>query len=736
MAEKKKNLNPENLVFGLDIGTRNVVGTVGYTSENKFHVVSQVAKEHDTRAMLDGQIHDIDKVGRTIFEVKQEIEAELGKQLHEVCIAAAGRVLKTVTTTAEVEFGEDTLIDAEHIYTLEMLGVENAYERFHEENDSDLKFYCVGYTVVKYYMNDYPIANLEKHKAKKISLELIATFLPDDVVDGLYRAVEVADLQVSNLTLEPIAAMQAAVPQMYRMLNLALVDVGAGTSDISVTKDGSIVAYGMIPKAGDELTEAIATALLLDFNTAETVKSKVILGETIEYADIMGIVHKIEPEEVLKIIDILIDDMAKEVGEKIIELNGGKAVSAVFVVGGGGKIPTFTEKLANILGIINERVALRGPEVLKEIDYKIPNPNMDSLFVTPVGICLNFYEQRNNFIFVNFNGERIKLYDNGHLTVVDAAMQSGFPNESLFPKRGNELTFTVNEKQHMVRGQVGEPAVITLNNQEVSLNTPIQAGDKIKVKESTKGKDAYVEIKSLPEFKSTIDVVVNNKKIVLPKFAEVNGELQSEFYEIKDGDDIKMLNFYTVRQIAEFMDVIINTDINIYVNNKVADLDSLVYENFNVIWTMEKLNLSEVVEEPDNKENVEFSKYLVSGEEEREARDIEELRKFQKERREKLLEEAKEKALLEKESEDSDSSDDEAGSADDNTIKDVTVTVNGREVTFSGKTRYLFAEVFDKIGFNLKVPMGKAVVSKHNGYDAIFAAELKSGDEIEVYWEK
>lgn len=734
MAEKKKNLNPENLVFGLDIGTRNVVGTVGYSSENRFHVVSQVAKEHDTRAMLDGQIHDIDKVGRTIFEVKQEIEAELGKQLHEVCIAAAGRVLKTITTTAEVEFGEDTLIDAEHIYTLEMLGVENAYEKFHEENDLDIKFYCVGYTVVKYYMNDYPIANLEKHKAKKISLELIATFLPDDVVDGLYKAVEVADLQVSNLTLEPIAAMQAAVPQMYRMLNLALVDVGAGTSDISVTKDGSIVAYGMIPKAGDELTEAIATALLLDFNTAETVKSKVLLGETIEYSDIMGIVHKIEPDEVLKIIEILIDDMAKDVGEKIIELNGGKSVSAVFVVGGGGKIPTFTEKLANVLGIINERVALRGPEVLKEIDYKIPNPNMDSLFVTPIGICLNFYEQTNNFIFVNFNGERIKLYDNGHLTVVDAAMQSGFPNECLFPKRGKELTFTVNEKPHMVRGQLGEPAVITLNNQEVSLNTPIQAGDKIKVKESTQGKDAYAEIKSLSEFKSTIDVVVNNKKIVLPKFAEVNGELQSEFYEIKNDDDIKMLNYYTVRQIAEFMDVIINTETNIYVNNKVADLDSLVYENFNVIWTMEKLELSEVVSEPEEKENIEFSRYLIGSEEEREAKDIEELRRYQKEQREKQQE--AEKIEKEKNDETDSETENKLENEEDDSVKDVTVTVNGREVTFSGKKRYLFAEVFDKIGFNLKVPMGKAVISKHNGQDAIFAEELKNGDEIEVYWDK
>ena len=61
-----------------------------------------------------------------------------------------------------------------------------------------------------------------------MSVELIATFLPDDCVDGLYKACERAGLNVANLTLEPIAAMMVAIPDKFRMLNLALVDVLAG----------------------------------------------------------------------------------------------------------------------------------------------------------------------------------------------------------------------------------------------------------------------------------------------------------------------------------------------------------------------------------------------------------------------------------------------------------------------------------------------------------------------------
>ena len=60
------------------------------------------------------------------------------------------------------------------------------------------------------------------------------------------------------------------------------------------------------------------------------------------------------------------------------------------------------------LGIQAERVALRGKEVMQKIDFLDSSIEKDSLLVTPIGICLNFYEQNNNFVFVSFNGEKIK----------------------------------------------------------------------------------------------------------------------------------------------------------------------------------------------------------------------------------------------------------------------------------------------------------------------------------------
>lgn len=688
------------LVFGLDIGTRSIVGTVGYKEGNRFVVIAQRVKEHETRAMLDGQIHDIIQVGETIKMVKEQLEAATGRKLTDVCIAAAGRVLKTVTTHVEFPYGLDKEIGQEDIYALTSAGVEKAYEEFlDKQQDGEMKFYCVGYSVVRFYLNGYPMGNLEGHKARTIGEDLIATFLPEDVVDGLYKAVELAGLSVANMTLEPIAAIQVAIPERFRMLNIALIDVGAGTSDISITNDGCIIAYGMIPIAGDVLTEAIARHCLVDFAMAEKIKRDAGEMETVTYEDIMFLPQTIRSSEVLAITEPIVKDMAKQVSDKIKELNGGKPVSAVFVVGGGGKIPGYTEAVAEELGIAKERVALRGEEVMQEIVFE-ENIKKDSLLVTPIGICLNFYEQSNNFIFVNFNENKVKIYDNNKLTVADAAMQAGFLNDGLFPKRGKALNFTVNGKSRIVRGELGEAAVITVNGKDADINTPIHANDIIRVNHSTAGKAASFTIGELPEAGDSIIVIVNDQKVEMPKFASVNGFLQSNYYEIQENDAIEMLNYYTVRQLTEFMDVVLDPHMNIYVNNKLADMDTAVYENFSVIWTLGQAD---------------FEMDMAYGEEK---------------------EEVTEPAEKEPAADDRTEKEQQTDEGSKETAHNITVLVNKAPVTLEGKAEYIFVDIFDKIDFDLSRPRGKGLVTGLNGRQAQYMEPIHDGDMIEIYWQE
>lgn len=695
--------NPEQLVFGLDIGTRSIVGTVGYKqSMNDFTVVAQAVKMHDTRAMKDGQIHDINKVAETIEQVKRSLEKQTGKKLDEVCIAAAGRVLKTVTVHVDTEFQQEATVTTEMIRALELLGVENAYQQIKNESGEDeTNYYCVAYTVIKYYLNDFSITNLEDHKANKIAADVLATFLPDEVIGGLYTAVEKAGLKVANLTLEPIAAIQVAIPEKFRLLNIALVDVGAGTSDISITKEGSIIAYGMIPMAGDALTEHLTGAHLVDFATAEKIKldsnSK---KKNISYKDIMGLSQKTTPADVREELQPVVDHMAGQIADKIKELNGGKPVSAVFVVGGGGKIAGYTEKLAEHLGIAKERVALRGEEVLGFVRFEQEGIKKDPTLVTPIGICLNYYENKNNFIFVTVNGESVKLYDNNKLTVIDAALQNGFPNEYLFPRRGKELNFTLDGVKRMVRGEAGEAAEITVNGKPAAFNSPIEPNAKIVIKESTVGKDASYEVRQLPEYRSTISFEVNKKQVVCPKFIEVNGELVSEYYSIKEGDELKLLSYYTLERLLEFMDLPFTE--HIYVNNRLAAKDEKVYENFSVEWSLEEkrpeMSLDEMLEA-----EAEAAATVYAAVEE----------KNRPEETKASVAPAPAQALP---------------------ASDLLVVVNGRPVTLKGKSSYCFVDILDFYPFDVSQAHGQTVVMQINGVKAEFTSPLAAGDIVDLYW--
>lgn len=736
-----------NNVFGLDIGTRNVVGTVGYQTDDKeFVVTAQYVREHETRAMLDGQIHDIGRVAKTIKEVKNELEKQTGQPLEEVCIAAAGRVLKTVTTHVEYEYAQESVVTGEDVHTLNLLGIEKAQEALKEVNDTSYKFYCVGYSTVKFFLNDDVFISLEGHKANKIGEDIIVTFLPEDVVDGLYAAVGQAGLSVANMTLEPIAAINVAIPENYRMLNIALVDVGAGTSDISITRDGSIIAYGMIPHAGDEMTEVIVQHFLVDFNMAESIKLQSTTSDTVTYKDIMSSEHTIPAQDVWDVAAPVVDSIAQEVSAKIRELNGDKTVSACFVVGGGGKIHGFTEKLAEDLDLPEERVALRGEEVLGDVTFEQEDIKKDPLLVTPIGICLNYYEQRNNFIMVRFNGERIKLYDNNRLTIVDAALQAGFSNDELFPKRGTPINFTVNGVARLVRGEAGEGAVVTMNGKPASINTPLEPNSEIVIEPSTAGEAAEYKISQLDEYNhSVITFVINGRKVSCPRFVQVNGRLEPEDYSIRENDVIETRNYYTVRQIAQFMDLVIDTDQMIFVNNEEAGLDTLVYENFSVEWKTDEYgvaridnnNYNDTQESDSDDASVLAEQDANSTESDNTVTRTSEqmMNQVLDELHDEFAKEAEASAVPENELPENELPKNDI-QEEDSSKNTVTVIVNGEPVELSGKDTYIFVDIFTHISFDLQAGKGRAIATVINGRDAQFSEELHEGDKIELYWKE
>ncbi len=719
----------EDYVFGLDIGTRSIVGTLGYrVGTDRFVVVAQVSIEHKTRAVIDGQIHDIPTVTKTIAEVKARLESTIGETLTDVSIAAAGRVLKTKTIYVEYEMPKETRVTKEHMYSLDNIAVEKAYEEVREEGDhKDKRFYCVGYSPVKYYLNGYPMEMIEQHVASSIGVEMITTFLPDEVVEGLYSAVEDAGLRVVSLTLEPIASINLAITDRFRLLNIALIDVGAGTSDISIVKDGSIIAFGMIPLAGDEITEAIAKKYLVDFETAEQIKKATAKNKVSSFKNIMGESYRLTSEEVGETIDEAIETIVDQVAGKVRELNGGKSVSAVFVVGGGGKMPGFTAKMAEKLELPENRVAIRGAEVLQQIDFSATGIKKDSTLVTPIGICMEYYEQKSNFIHVRVNDERVKIYDNGKATLLDACIHAGFSQESLFPSRGAGFTYTVNGERREAKGRTGEAAEVRLNGKETNLNEWIKDGDEIFIRPATKGEDASLILGRIAEFKKELSYTLFGRQVLCPKRAEVNGELRSAECQIHDGDEVVVHDFYSVAQLLEFMGM--EQEERVLVNGEEVDARTKLKMGAKVE------RLPEEEPEPKPVENVlsGLSDLIPPSGQDPLLAPVRPLpawandlpisnpavRPFQA----APIPSATKVPPVQ--------------TASFIRERSIEVNVNGKKVELLSKPNHMFVDVFDVYPFDLTKAGGNRMVCRVNGMEVRdFTTPVHENDEIDLYWEK
>ncbi|HDT15021.1 MAG TPA: cell division protein FtsA, partial [Firmicutes bacterium] len=304
-------------VFGLDIGTRKVAGVLGELRGDRVHIIDCAVAEHEKRAMLDGQIHNIAGVSATVKKVINELEARNGIKIKEVTTALAGRSLHT--ETVKVSADKKGEVSEEDILDLEIRGLKAAHERIRERDKKD--FYCVGYSVSDYSLDGMPIKDAVQQTAKdSIGLRLIATFLPKIVFESMLSVLKNCSLKLRRITLEPIAALYVTIPEDMRLLNIALVDVGAGTSDIAVTERGRILAYGMIPKAGDEITEELCNEFLVDFKNGEMIKRNIGSG-VIKIVDIFNNEITVTPQLFEKAVLEKIDKVAGEIADEILTLN-------------------------------------------------------------------------------------------------------------------------------------------------------------------------------------------------------------------------------------------------------------------------------------------------------------------------------------------------------------------------------------------------------------------------------
>ncbi|MEG2000364.1 MAG: cell division FtsA domain-containing protein [Evtepia sp.] len=515
--------NQDQLIFALDIGTRSVIGIVGLQDGDMFRVICTDREEYQNRAVVDGQIEDIAETSKIAARVKERMEQALGFPLRHVYIAAAGRVLRTMEAEYQLPIPDGGPITASFLSHLAQNAIQYAYEQLGDREES---FFCVGHAVKKYQLDDYEISNLLDHKGQTASISLIATFLPREVIESLYATMNHVGLSISGMTLEPIAAMNAIIPEGLRKLNLALCDIGAGTSDIALCSDGKISGYTMATIAGDEITEMIMQHCLVDFATAEQIKYRLSKGidGSVTYENILGLSTQENARALFDSVKPAVAALARAICTQIMQ--AGSRPAAVFLVGGGSQTFGLRELIAKGLALDVSRVAIGSPAayikrvVASETDVFGPE------YATPLGIALTAAQNRWGDSFsVTINDEKLHLINSWDSSVLGVLQMSGYRYSQILGRAGKPLYYELNGERKTLRGDFPEISEISLNGKPAALSTAVSPGDTLSFQPARQGTDAGITLKEATRH--------------MPPCAWlVNGQPQDADYRIQTGDSI------------------------------------------------------------------------------------------------------------------------------------------------------------------------------------------------------
>ncbi|HZJ76501.1 MAG TPA: cell division FtsA domain-containing protein, partial [Oscillospiraceae bacterium] len=528
------------------------------------------------------------------------------------------------------------------------------------------------YTVMYYYIDDVIITNPLEHKGNEIKLDILATFLPQMVVDSLYAVISKLNLEIKYMTLEPIASIEVAIPENARLLNLALVDIGAGTSDIAITRDGTIVAYGMTASAGDDITEQIAKEYLLDFDAAEKLKINLNREKVQRFSDIVGIPYELESKQILGRVEPTIRKIANLIANNIIEQNG-KPPSAVFLIGGGSQMPLLDTFIAEELNLPKERVAVRGIEVFEDM-FSAPTSISGPEYITPIGILAKALRNRElDFIEIYVNEQRFRLFQTKRLQVKDALVLAGFNPRKLIPGRGKSINININGSKKTLHGEYGEAAKIVVNDDISSMESNIKDGDVIKVYPAERGRTKIYSLKDILPLENRI--FVNDDPILQIYNYAVNNKIASEDTIIENGDYIKYDCINDVKDLCVYMGIDYEEYI-IEINNEVVMLDRNIKDN-------DHIN----IKKKENESNL-----------------LKNMSNF-----------------------------DDRGMKPEN--KKIMVKCNDMLVKIPDKKDgVIFVDIFDYIDFDRSKVHGKLILQL-NGKNANYTDSLKTGDEVKVYWD-
>ena len=382
-------MNKDNIAVGLDIGTTKIVAMIGKKNEYGKLEILGVGKSKSL-GVHRGVVNNITQTIQSIQQAVADAENDSGYKINDVVVGIAGQHIRSIQHSDYISRpnAEEVIGDADidaligQVHKLAMLPGEEIIHVLPQEFKID------GQAEIKEPIGMYG-GRLES------SFHVVVGQAAS--IRNLGRCIKSAGLELSGLTLEPLASADAVLSQEEKEAGVALIDIGGGTTDLAIFKDGIIRHTAVIPFGGNVITEDIKEGCSIIEKQAELLKTRfgsAWPGENKdnEIVSIPGLRGR-EPKEIsLKNLSKIIHARVVEIVEQVyaeIKLYGHedpkkKLIAGIVLTGGGAQLQHIKQLVEYITGM-DTRIGYPNEHLAGDSNEELSSP----LYATAVGLVMN-----------------------------------------------------------------------------------------------------------------------------------------------------------------------------------------------------------------------------------------------------------------------------------------------------------------------------------------------------------
>ena len=385
----------KNISVGLDIGTTKIVAMVGSRNEFKKLKILGIGKSQSL-GVHRGVVNNITQTIESIKYAIEEAKEESGKQhIKEVVVGIAGQHIRSLQHSDYItRENPDKVIDnndidelINQVYKLVMLPGEEIIHVLPQDFKVD------GQSEIKEPIGMY---------GSRLEANFHIVVGQVSSIRNIGRCIKSAGLEMGDITLEPLASADAVLSDEEKEAGIALIDIGGGTTDVAIFKDGIIRHTAVIPFGGNVITEDIKEGCSIMGNQAEQLKIKfgsAWPGENkeTEIVAIPGLLGR-DPKEIsLKTLSKIINARVVEIIEQVyLEIkNYGheeakkKLIGGIVLTGGGSQLKHLKQLVEYVTGM-DTRVGFPGQHLAGDTN------NSNPIFSTAVGLVMKAIENNND----------------------------------------------------------------------------------------------------------------------------------------------------------------------------------------------------------------------------------------------------------------------------------------------------------------------------------------------------